>query len=293
MLEGIDVLIVDMQDGGARFYTYLYTMAYVMEAAQEAGLPVIVLDRPTPLGGLSVEGPVLDPDFASFVGLYPIPIRPGMTTGELAQLFNDAYHIGCDLTVIWMTNWQRAMWFDQTGFPFIPPSPNLPTLDSLMVYPGTCLVEGTNLSEGRGTTKPFEYIGAPWISQPEKLVGTLNNLKLPGVRFRPVYFAPTFSKHAGQPCQGLQVFVTNRDRFRPVDTGLHILLQVKLAFPTQFMWRDPWASGGHYPIDLLSGGSTVRKHVDAMKPVSDLIQQWQESLQTFEALRAEYLHYVG
>ncbi len=264
-----------------------------MEAASEAGLPVIVLDRPTPLGGEAVEGPVLEAGYESFVGLYAVPIRPGMTTGELAQLFNDEFGIGCDLTVIWMANWQRAMWFDQTGFPFIAPSPNLPTLDSLTVYPGTCLIEGTNLSEGRGTTKPFEYIGAPWITEPEKLVKALNSLELPGVRFRPVYFTPTFSKHTGEPCQGMQVFVTDRASFQPVDTALHILLQTRLAYPTRFEWREPWDPEGHYPIDLLTGGSTVRQHVDAMKPVSDLVQQWQEGLHRFKTLRAKYLHYTS
>ncbi len=290
MLAGLDILVIDLPDGGVRFYTFLYTMAYVMQAAAEVGLPVLVLDRPTPLGGVRLEGPVLDPAYASFVGLYPIPIRYGMTVGEVAQLFNQAFGIGCDLTVVWMTGWQRRLWFDQTGLPFIPPSPNLPTLSAMTVYPGTCLVEGTNLSEGRGTAKPFEYIGAPWIDA-HALAQAMNDLALPGVRFRPVHFVPTFSKHRGEHCQGVQVYVCDRDRFRPVETALHLLAAVRGAYPDHFAWREPWSSGGHYPIDLLSGGSAVRQHLNAMKPIPDLVSQWQGALQAFADLRAAFLHY--
>ena len=182
------------------------------------------------------------------------------------------------------------MWFDETGLPFVPPSPNLPTLSALTVYPGTCLVEGTNLSEGRGTTKPFEYVGAPWIDA-ERLADQLNDLSLPGVRFRPVYFVPTFSKHQGQPCQGVQVYVQDRGQFRPIETGLHILRQIKSMYPEQFHWREPWSSGGHYPVDLLSGGSRVREHLEAGKPVPDLVKEWQKGLQDFRELREDFLLY--
>jgi len=291
MLAGLDALVVDMQDGGVRFYTYLYTMAYAMQAAAEAGLPVVVLDRPTPLGGLKIEGPVLDPAYASFVGLYPIPIRYGMTIGETARLFNEVFGIGCDLTVIPLGGWERAMWYDQTGLPFIPPSPNLPTLSALTLYPGTCLIEGTNLSEGRGTTKPFEYLGAPWITGPERLAQDLNGLELPGVRFRPVYFTPTFSKYAGQSCRGVQVYVTDREIFEPVTTILHLIRQVRLAYPDQFGWREPWEAGGHHPIDLLTGGDTVRRHLDANRPVSELVAGWQAPLRAFAELRGRVLLY--
>ncbi len=290
MLRDVDVLVYDIQDGGVRFFTYLATLAHVMQAAAEAGLPVVVLDRPAPLNGVTVEGQVLDPAYASFVGPYPIPARYGMTVGEIARLFNGAFRIGCDLTVVPMSDWRRDLWFDQTGLPFVPPSPNLPTLSAMTVYPGTCLVEGTNLSEGRGTTKPFEYVGAPWIDA-EALARALNDLGLPGVRFRPAYFAPTFSKHQGQLCKGVHLYVADREVFRPVETALHLIAVIKKTYPDAFAWREPWSPGGHYPIDLLSGGNTVREHLDANRPVSELVAGWQESLRAFARLRAEYLLY--
>lgn len=290
MLDGLDVLLFDLQDGGVRFYTYLSTLAYAMQAAAENGLPLIVLDRPAFLNGVTVEGPTLDPRYASFVGLYPIPLRYGLTAGEIARLFNTVFNIGCDLTVVPLAGWQRGMWFDDTGLPFVPPSPNLPTLTALTAYPGTCLVEGTNLSEGRGTTRPFEYIGAPWVDG-EVLATALNALDLPGARFRPVYFVPTFSKHQGEVCAGVHLYVTDRSAFRPVETVLHLLAQVKRAHPQRFAWRDPWSPGGHYPIDLLSGGDRVRLHLDAGHPVTDLVDTWKEGITAFEQLRAPYLLY--
>lgn len=290
MLREVEALVVDLQDGGVRFYTYLATLAYVMQAAAEAGVPVVVLDRPTPIGGHKVEGPVLDPAYASFVGPYPIPIRYGMTFGEVARLFNEAFGIGCALEVVPVAGWTRAMWFDQTGLPFVPPSPNLPALQSLTVYPGTCLVEGTNLSEGRGTTRPFEYIGAPWIDA-EDMAERMNALALPGARFRPVYFVPAFSKHRDELCQGVHLYVQDREQFKPVETALHLMACVRTAYPDQFAWRPPWASGGHYPIDLLSGGRLVREHLDASRPVSDLVDGWQEALRSFGERRAGFLLY--
>jgi uncharacterized protein YbbC (DUF1343 family) len=290
MLADLDALLVDLQDGGVRFYTYLSTMAYVLQAAAEAGLPVIVLDRPAPINGVTFEGPVLDPDYSSFVGMYPIPIRYGMTVGEMAGLFNEYFGLGCDLTVVPMQDWERHCWFDETSLPFVPPSPNLPTLSAMTVYPGTCLVEGTNLSEGRGTTKPFEYIGAPWI-EAEPLARLLNDLSLPGVRYRPVYFTPTFSKFQGQPCAGVHVFVTDRDRFRPVETALHMIAAIKQTYPEPFAWREPLTPAGHYPIDLLSGGSSVREHLDANQPIADLLGQWEAGLRAYAAVRAQFLCY--
>jgi uncharacterized protein YbbC (DUF1343 family) len=292
MLRDLDVLVVDLQDAGARFYTYLGTLTYVMQAAAEQGLPVVVLDRPTPINGVTLEGPVLDPVYTSFVGMFPIPIRYGMTIGESSRLFNEQFGIDCDLTVVTMQGWTRDLWFDQTGLPFIPPSPNLPTLAALTVYPGLCLFEGTNLSEGRGTTKPFEYIGAPWL-KPEPLAHALNDLALPGVRFRPMYFTPTFSKHAGQPCAGIHTVVMDRERFRPVETALHMLKLIKDTYPDQFAWAEPWEPGAHRPIDLLSGSSTLREHLDSGKPLADLLARWQADLQAFSSLRAQYLLYPG
>lgn len=291
MLQGIDVMIVDMQDGGVRFYTYLYTMAYVMQAAAENGLPVIVLDRPAPLNGTNFDGPMLNTAFASFVGLYPIPIRYGMTIGEIAGLFNDGFGIGCKLTVVPMQNWTRGLWYDQSGLPFIPPSPNLPTLSAINAYVGTCLVEGTTLSEGRGTTKPFEYIGAPWIKA-EPLARALNDLGFAGVRFRPVYFTPTFSKYQGQLCAGVHLVITNRDTFRPIQMVCSFMSLVKDSYPGDFAWRDSWASDGTYPIDLLSGSDRLRKHLDANKSVSALFSQWESELETFAALRSRFLIYA-
>ncbi len=291
MLADVDVFVIDMQDGGSRFYTYLYTMAYVMQAAAETGRKVIVLDRPAPLNATTLEGPVLDPAYASFVGLYPIPVRYGLTIGECARLFNTAFGIGCDLTVIPLSGWERGMWYDQTGLPFIPPSPNLPTLSALTVFPGTCFFEGTTLSEGRGTTKPFEYTGAPWIHDPERLAAALNDHDLPGTRFRAVYFTPTFSKHANTHCKGVQLYVTDREIFRPVETAVTMLAQIRQDYPDHFDWREPWSSDGHFPIDLLTGGSQVREHLDANRPLSSLLEAWQAPLRAFDELRSQALLY--
>lgn len=290
MLEELDVLVFDMQDAGVRFYTYISTMAYVMQAAAETGLPLIVLDRPAPINGMVLEGPVLDPDYVSFVGMYPIPIRYGMTIGELAQLFNDAFGIGCDLTIAMLSSWMRDMWYDETGLPFVPTSPNLPTLDAMTVYPGTCLFEGTNLSEGRGTTRPFEYIGAPWL-EAEPLVEALNDLELPGARFRPVYFRPAFSKHQGKPCAGLHLYVNNRDVFRPVTTALYMLATIKAMYPDDFAWRGATVHDGRYSIDRLSGNDDLRTHLDSGGAVPDLLARWETDLTAFDKLRIEYLLY--
>ena len=286
MLDGLDILLFDMQDAGVRFYTYLSTLAFVMQAAADNNLPLIVLDRPAPLNGLRVEGPVLDPQYASFVGLYPIPLRYGMTIGEMARLFNTMFNIGCDLMVIPLEGWIRGLWFDETDVPFVPASPNLPTLDSLTLYPGTCLVEGTNTSEGRGTTRPFEFIGAPWI-RGEQLAKILNDLSLPGVRFRPVYFVPTFSKYQSEVCSGVHVYVTNRDDLRPVEVGLYLIQQVKVLHPEHFAWQ----AGEHHPIDLLTGGGQVREHLDAQDSVAELVASWEADLRAFREMRAPFLLY--
>jgi uncharacterized protein YbbC (DUF1343 family) len=292
MLEGLDALLFDIQDGGVRFYTYLSTLAHVMQAAAEHGKRVVVLDRPVFLNGLVVEGGVLDPAYSSFVGVYPVPIRYGMTAGEVARLFNEAFGIGCDLTVVAMQGWRRDMWFDETGLPFVPPSPNLPTLSALTVYPGTCLVEGTNLSEGRGTAKPFEYVGAPFIDGFE-LARALNALELSGVRFRQVYFVPTFSKHQGESCSGVHLHVTDRNAFRPVEAGLHLISLVRRLYPEQFCLRGPRTEGGPYPLDLLTGSARVRDWLQAETQVSDLIGPWKEELAAFEELRRGYLMYAA
>jgi uncharacterized protein YbbC (DUF1343 family) len=290
MLDHLDAVMYDLQDGGLRFYTYLSTLALMMQAAAERGIKVIVLDRPVFLGGQIMEGNLLDPAYASFVGMYPVPIRYGMTAGEMARLLNSEYGIGCDLQVVAMRNWSREMWFDHTGLLFVPPSPNLPTLSAIQLYPGTCLIEGTNLSEGRGTTKPFEYIGAPWIHA-EKLARDLNQLEMRGVLFRPVYFVPTFSKHQGKPCGGVHIVVTDREQFRPVRMTLQMMAFIRQAYPDEFGWRAPWHDEGRYPIDLLAGGSAVREQIDAAIPILNLVDGWESDRQSFAAMRAPVLLY--
>ncbi len=290
MLRGIDAIIIDLQDGGVRFYTFLATALYVMEAAAAAGCKVILLDRPAPITGNRIEGPLLDADFASFVGPYPMPIRYGMTIGEMAQLANTEYGINCELTVIPMDGWKRDMWFDDTGLPFVPSSPNLPTLDAMTLYPGTCLIEGSNLSEGRGTTKPFEYIGAPWIDALQ-LADQLNDLDLEGARFRPVYFVPTFSKYHGELCAGVHICVTDRERFQPVTMILNLLQVVIAGYPDNFAWRAPWAAGSQAPIDLLSGSTALREGLDARRPLEELIASWRPGSEAFLRLRQKYLLY--
>ena len=289
LLRGIDLFIIDLPDGGVRFYTYLATTLYVLRAAAKAGIEVALLDRPAPLGGLRVEGPVLRSDMRSFVGPYELPIRYGMTMGEVASLVNAA-EIGCALTVVPMRGWRRDMVYDETGLPFAPSSPNLPTLDAMLLYPGTCLVEGTNLSEARGTTKPFEYFGAPWIDA-EALADDLNGLGLQGLRFRPVYFTPTFSKHAGEVCGGAQIYMTDRESCQPVAAMLRVLQAVKRRYPENFAWRESWREGAAMPIDLLYGSDELRLAIDAGRDVEALIAGWDDGLRTFMDARAGHLLY--
>ncbi len=289
MLADLEVILIDLQDAGVRFYTFLATALYVMQAAKAAGVAVILLDRPAPIGGERVEGPLLERDYASFVGPYPLPIRYGMTIGEVALLVNER-EIGCDLTVIPLRGWSRAMSFDETGLPFIPSSPNLPTLEAVTLYPGTCLVEGANVSEGRGTTRPFEYIGAPWINA-ESLADELNERPLPGLRFRPVHFKPTFSKYQGELCAGVHVYVTDRDALQPVRAMLHVLQTLKRRYPDEFAWRQPWSDGARPPIDLLWGSDRLRRHLDADEPVDSLIESWEPGTRDFERDRAAHLLY--
>ncbi|CAG9620928.1 exo-beta-N-acetylmuramidase NamZ family protein [Sutcliffiella rhizosphaerae] len=289
MLENIDVLIFDIQDVGTRFYTYIYTMAYAMEAAQENNIPFIVLDRPNPLGGLKVEGPVLDMKYASFVGNYAIPLRHGMTVGELAKLFNDEFEIGVDLTVVEMNGWKRNMYYDDTPLEFVMPSPNMPTLDTALVYPGAALIEGTNVSEGRGTTKPFELIGAPFMNA-DDVATALNNLKLSGVTFRAASFTPTFSKHAGALSHGIQLHITDRDSFEPIETGLHIVKTIHDMYPEDFAFRAENSAGISF-FDNLMGNSWIRKGMEEGKSVDTLAKQWKKELNDFQKVRRGYLIY--
>ncbi|MGG4173627.1 DUF1343 domain-containing protein [Bacillus safensis] len=284
MLKNVDVLLFDIQDVGTRYYTYIYTMAYAMEAAKENNIPFVVLDRPNPIGGLKVEGPVLEPEHASFVGLYPIPLRHGMTTGELAKLFNKEFHINDDVTVIKMKNWKRSMTFDDTKLPFVLPSPNMPTVDSTFVYPATGLIEGTNVSEGRGTTKPFELIGAPYINSRE-LADHLNQLKLKGVQFRPVSFTPTFSKHAGTLSHGVQLYVTDRSSFEAVKTGLSIIKAIHDLYPNDFQFLQTGS------FDKLIGNGWMKEEIKKGTSVKHIMKRYHQDLKTFEKKRKKYLIY--
>jgi uncharacterized protein YbbC (DUF1343 family) len=255
MLRELDVLLIDIQDVGARYYTFIWTMYLCMRACEEQGVAVVVLDRPNPINGVTTEGPVLDVNYKSFVGMHSILVRHGRTIGELAQQFREEAFPKCELSILGMKNWKRQMWFDQTGLPWVMPSPNMPTLDTATVYPGMCLLEGTNISEGRGTTRPFEIFGAPFINA-EKLCGELNALNLPGVIFRENYFRPTFHKFAGELCGGAQIHVTERNEFRPFLTGVEIIKHIRKIYGEQFQWMQPPYEYEHenLPIQILLGG---------------------------------------
>lgn len=292
MLRDVDVLVYDLQDVGTRVYTFIHTMAYCMQACARYRKPMIVLDRPNPINGEQVEGNVLDPGFSSFVGLYPIPMRHGMTPGELALLYNTEFGIGCDLTVIPMRGWRRSYWFDQTGLPWVLPSPNLPTLESATVYPGMVLLEGTMLSEGRGTTRPFEIFGAPYID-PRALAEKLIQTELQGVWFRPVYFEPTFQKFAREMCGGCQIHVRDRSRFEPFSTGIAVLVAVKTLYPDSFQWRQPpyEYEFEKLPIEILCGGDAIPRQIDAGLPLAEIRQGWQQETARFMTMRQPYLLY--
>jgi uncharacterized protein YbbC (DUF1343 family) len=286
--SGVDTILFDIQDVGARFYTFIWTMFDSMEAAALAGKRFVVLDRPNAVTGLRAEGPVLRPAYATFVGRQPIAQRHGMTVGELARLFNDRFLPGTvgrqvALDVVEMRGWRRTMWYDDTGLPWVPPSPNMPTVDTAAVYPGTCLFEGTNLSEGRGTTRPFELIGAPYVDH--RWADALNAAGLPGVRFREAYFTPTFSKYANQTVGGVQVYVTDRDAFDPIRTAVTMIVEAKRLYPAGFAWRaDNW-------IDKLTGSDRVRTMVNAGADADAVVAAWQDELRAFAALRESYLIY--
>jgi uncharacterized protein YbbC (DUF1343 family) len=290
MLSLVDVLVVDLQDVGARIYTFVYTMANCMRAAARAGKPVIVCDRPNPIGGAKVEGPTLEPGYESFVGQFAIPMRHGMTIGELARYFNQ--WIRCELEVVAMEGYTRETWWDATGLPWIMPSPNVPTLDTAIVYPGTVLVEGTMLSEGRGTTRPFELVGAPWADG-ELFAGRMNRVGLPGVHFRGVHFEPTFQKHAKQTCGGCQIHVLDRHQFRPVAVGVSLIREFYGTAPDLFAWRDPPYEYEYakMPIDILAGSPALRSQIEQQVPLQEIEASWRSGVEQFEDARRPYLLY--
>ena len=292
MLSLVDVLIIDLQDVGARIYTFIYTMANCLRAAARAGIPVIVCDRPNPIGGLEIEGMTLDPGYESFVGQFRMPMRHGMTVAELARLFNEHHGIGAELEVVPMQGWSREMYFDATDVPWIMPSPNMPTLETTVVYPGTVLLEGTMLSEGRGTTRPFELIGAPWLDG-EALAEALNGAGVEGAHFRAVNFEPTFQKHAEIACGGCQIHVTDRAAFAPVKAGIAIIRESYSAAPDAFAWRDPPYEYEHdkMPIDILAGSPTLRQQIEEQAPLDDIVASWRLGVAEFAELRKPYLLY--
>ena len=289
MFEPIDALLVDLQDVGTRVYTFIYTLSYCLEAAREYGVRVIVLDRPNPINGLGLEGNCLAMDYASFVGRYPIPMRHGLTIGELAHLFNDHFAIGCDLTVITMKGWKRDMLFKDTALPWVAPSPNLPTPESILVYPGQVLLEGTNISEGRGTTQPFELFGAPYIDV-DKILSALGSPHLPGATLRPAVFEPTSNKWQSSPCRGFQIHVTDPRRFQPYITSLRLIQLVLKNHRQQFEWKSPpyEYEFEKLPIDLIIGDRRIRERLEHLDPIEDIEVDWQEDLNRFKELSRRY-----
>ncbi len=292
MLRDLDAVVYDLQDVGSRYYTFIYTMLHVMEACARDRKRVVVLDRPNPLGGESVDGNLLQLEYLSFVGMHPLVVRHGMTSGELALLFKHDLGLDVELQVVKMKGWRRRMHFEDTGLPWVLPSPNMPTVDTAFVYPGGCLIEGTNLSEGRGTTRPFELVGAPWLDA-QALARALEAERLPGVGFRAAAFTPTFQKHAGQLCQGVQLHVTDRSRFPAFLAYLLLIHHARRQDPSRFAWRDPPYEYERVklPIDILCGTDRVRKTVEDGKSPRTLARGFASDAAAFRKRRRPHLLY--
>ena len=291
-LEGLDALCFDVQDVGTRYYTYQATMLYCMEAASEAGLRFVVLDRPNPLGGEAVEGPGLRPGFESFCGRHDLAVRHGLTVGELALLFRAERHLDLDLEVVPCRGWRRTAPFGELGLPWILPSPNMPTAETALVYPGMCLLEGTNLSEGRGTTRPFQVFGAPWL-EADRLAARLSALRLPGVRFRPVHFVPMWDKHGGSACHGAELVVHDASAFRPFRTGLACLVEARAQAPGRFAWRtEPYEFvEAVLAFDLLCGSDRERRAIEAGATAAEMARAFAPEERAFSRRRRPYLRY--
>jgi len=292
MLEDIDVLVIDLMDVGTRVYTFMYTMVYCLQAAAEYGKRVVILDRPNPLGGWVVEGNLLETACSSFVGLYPLPMRHGLTLGELALYFNSEFAIGADLEVITMRGWKRGMVFGDTALPWIFPSPNMPTPTTALVYAGQVVFEGTNISEGRGTTLPFELVGAPFADH-EEILSILRRTELPGCFLRPLLFQPTSGKWASRVCTGFQVHVTDSRHYRPYRTALALLQSFMLLYENEFEYKEPpyEYEFQRLPLDLILGSSDIRRKLEEGMPIESLEATWQEDLQRFDRLRRKYFLY--
>lgn len=292
MLAGVDAMVYDVQDVGSRYYTFVYTMLHVMEACAREGKRVVVLDRPNPLGGETLDGNVLDPAYRSFVGMHPLAVRHGMTSGELALMFREELALDVDLRVVPMRGWKRGMDFEDTGLPWVLPSPNMPTVDTAFVYPGGCLVEGTNLSEGRGTTRPFELVGAPWLDGPA-LARAMEGEGLPGCGFRAAAFTPTFQKHQDALCHGVQVHVADRRRFPAFLAYLLLLRHARRQDPDRYAWRAPpyEYEAVKLPFDILCGTDRVRKAIEADVTPRRLAAGWAKEQAAFRRRRKRFLLY--
>jgi uncharacterized protein YbbC (DUF1343 family) len=292
MFEHLDVLLIDLIDVGTRVYTFLYTMAYCMEMAAQLGKKVVVLDRPNPIGGEKIEGNLLRSDCSSFVGLYSLPMRHGLTFAELALLINQEFGIGAELEVVKLKGWRRAMLFRDTGFPWVCPSPNMPTPETALVYPGQVIWEGTNVSEGRGTTLPFEFVGAPYWGH-SAMIRMLDKTELPGCCLRPIVFEPTSGKWAGESCYGFQIHVTNSRTFLPYRTSLALLQVAILLYPEQFQYKQPpyEYEFERLPMDLILGDPEVRSRLEEGKAVREIEESWLDELQAFDHTRKNYFLY--
>jgi uncharacterized protein YbbC (DUF1343 family) len=292
MLADVDVLVIDLQDVGTRIYTYIYTMANCLRAARRHGIRVVVCDRPNPINGEDIEGATLDPAYASFVGQFAIPMRHGLTIGEAARLFNEHFGLNAALDVVPMEGWRRSMFFDETGLPWVLPSPNIPTLETTVVYPGAVLFEGTDLSEGRGTTRPFEFVGAPWIDG-ERFADAMNARNIPGAYFRAAFFEPTFHKHARALCGGCQIHVTDRKALRSMRVAVEMLDEFRREAPKQKLWRDPPYEYEHVkpPIDILYGSDRLRTGIDTGESPASIMKGWPRDVDAFRSLRSRFLLY--
>lgn len=292
MLRDLDALVFDLQDVGTRVYTFIYTMAYAMRACAKFGKKMFVLDRPNPIGGLAIEGDLLERGHESFVGQFPIPMRHGLTVAELAIMFNKQFGINCDLTVIKMDGWQRSYFYDETDCPWVLPSPNIPIVETTTVFPGTVFFEGTQVSEGRGTTRPFEVVGAPFIDENE-LAEALKSLELEGVIFRPTKFLPTFQKHQGKTCGGVFIHVIDRNIFQPVITGYALVSLIYNLYKENFKWKNPpyEYEFDRNPFDVIAGTLKTREYIEKDEDIKTVKQYWRENVKGFEDIRKKYLLY--
>lgn len=292
MMSGVDTLVFDLQDVGCRVYTFIYTMANAMKVCARLGKKFVVCDRPNPINGIDVEGNLLEAGHESFVGQYPIPMRHGMTVGELANLFNVEFKINCELEIIKMDGWERELYLDETNSPWVMPSPNMPTVETSVVFPGTVYFEGTQISEGRGTTRPFEMIGAPFIKANE-LKEAVELLDLPGVILRETKFLPTFQKYANQVCKGVFLQITDRNSFKPVISGLALIKTIFDLYPDKFKWKEPPYEYvfDRNPFDVIAGTKKIRESFEQGKAISEIESSWLSQELEFRQLREKYLLY--